>query len=171
VSAVRAACGVPVGVSTGAWIEPDPERRAATVATWREPDMASVNLGEPGAEAVMRALLAAGIGVEAGIWSVQDAEVLAATGLAGRLTRAMVEIVHDVPDPAAEAREIDDALDRLGIDAPRLHHGERAATWPVLRQALRLGYDTRIGFEDTLELPDGSPAPSNEALVRAVARL
>jgi uncharacterized protein (DUF849 family) len=26
-AAVRSACGVPVGVSTGAWIEPDPERR------------------------------------------------------------------------------------------------------------------------------------------------
>jgi uncharacterized protein (DUF849 family) len=171
VGAVRAACGVPVGVSTGAWIEPDLERRAATVASWRAPDMASVNLGEPGAEAVMRALLAAGVGVEAGVWSVEDAERLAATGLAGRLARAMVEIVHEVPDPAAEARRIDDALDRLGIDAPRLHHGEGAAAWPVLRQALRLGYDTRIGFEDTLVLSDGSSAPSNEALVRAVAEL
>jgi uncharacterized protein (DUF849 family) len=168
VSAVSAACGVPVGVSTGAWIEPDPERRAVTVAAWREPDMASVNLSEDGAEPVMRALLGADIGVEAGIWSAEDAERLAATGLAPRLTRVMVEIVRDVPDPAAEARQIDAALDRLGIGGPRLHHGEHAATWPVLRQALRLGHDTRIGLEDTLVLPDDSPAPSNEALVRAV---
>ena len=32
---VAEACGVPVGVATGAWVEPDPERRAALVAAWR----------------------------------------------------------------------------------------------------------------------------------------
>src|SRR5262245_29299684 len=35
-SAVRARCpAIPTGVSTGIWIEPDPERRRALVATWR----------------------------------------------------------------------------------------------------------------------------------------
>jgi uncharacterized protein (DUF849 family) len=38
VRVVRAACGVPVGVSTGAWIEPDLERRLALVRAWREPE-------------------------------------------------------------------------------------------------------------------------------------
>src|SRR6516165_4098038 len=46
---VRAATGVPAGVSTGAWIQPDPTRRADLVSEWREPDMASVNLSEEGA--------------------------------------------------------------------------------------------------------------------------
>jgi uncharacterized protein (DUF849 family) len=32
------------------------------------------------------------------------------------------------------------------------------------------GYDTRIGFEDVLTLPDGSQAPSNEALVAEAVR-
>jgi uncharacterized protein (DUF849 family) len=64
VRAVRAAARVPIGVSTGAWIEPDPERRAALVRTWDEPDMASVNLGETGAELVIAALLDADIGFE-----------------------------------------------------------------------------------------------------------
>lgn len=76
VAGVRAATGVPIGVSTGAWIEPDPTRRADLVSAWREPDMASVNLSEDGAELVAQALLEAGIGVEAGIWSVEDAERL-----------------------------------------------------------------------------------------------
>ena len=35
---VREACGVPVGVSTGAWIEPNLERRLELVRRWREPD-------------------------------------------------------------------------------------------------------------------------------------
>jgi uncharacterized protein (DUF849 family) len=171
VRAVRAAAGVPVGVSTGAWIEPDPVRRAAAVAAWREPDMASVNMSEAGAAQVMAALLDAGIAVEAGVWSVDDAERLADTALTGRLLRVLVEIVRPGEDPAADALAIDLALDRLGITAPRLHHGEGEVTWPVLRQAVRLGRDIRIGLEDTLDLPDGTGAPSNEALVTAAVRL
>ena len=164
---VQAACGVPVGVATGAWVEPDPERRAALFGAWTAPGFASVNLSEPGAEAVMRALLDSGlVGIEAGVWSVADAERLAATGLAGALTRVLVEVI-DVPREAAPgaARAIDAALDRLGVTAPRLHHGEEEATWPVLEQAVALGRDTRVGLEDTLLLPDGSPAAGNAELV------
>jgi uncharacterized protein (DUF849 family) len=164
---VQAACGVPIGVATGAWVEPDPERRAALVGAWTAPGFASVNLSEPGAEAVMRALLDSGlVGIEAGVWSVKDAERLAATGLAGALTRVLVEVI-DVPREAAPgaARAIDAALDRLGVTAPRLHHGEEEATWPVLEQAVALGRDTRVGLEDTLLLPDGSPAAGNAELV------
>jgi uncharacterized protein (DUF849 family) len=158
---------VPVGVATGAWVEPDPERRAALVGAWTAPGFASVNMSEPGAEAVMRALLDSGlVGIEAGVWSVADAERLAATGLAGALTRVLVEVI-DVPREAAPgaARAIDAALERLGVTAPRLHHGEEEATWPVLEQAVALGRDTRVGLEDTLLLPDGSPAAGNAELV------
>jgi len=167
---VRAVVRVPVGVSTGAWIEPDPGRRAAAVADWTEPDMASVNLSEDGAASVMAALLEQGIGVEAGVWSAEDAYRLAETGLQDRLVRVLVEVISPPGDPEAEARAIDEALDRIGVTAPRLHHGEDAATWPVLRQAQRLGRDIRIGLEDTLTFPDGSVAPSNEALVRFALR-
>jgi uncharacterized protein (DUF849 family) len=50
---------------------------------------------------------------------------------------------------------------------PVLLHGEDGSAWPVLRHAVRLGLDTRVGLEDTLVLPDGRPAPDNAALVRA----
>jgi uncharacterized protein (DUF849 family) len=46
---VREACGVPVGVTTGAWIEADLGRRFEFVRAWRAPDYASVNLSEAGA--------------------------------------------------------------------------------------------------------------------------
>src|SRR5204862_2418401 len=82
VRAVRAAGGVPVGVSTGTWIEPDLERRWKLVRAWREPDYASVNVSEEGSADVMRALVDAGVGIEAGVWSVEDAERLAASGFA-----------------------------------------------------------------------------------------
>ena len=72
---------------------------------------------------------------------------------------------------AATARELDVALDGLAITTRRLHHGEEAATWPVLRQAAKLRRDVRIGLEDTLALPDGESATGNAQLVATVAAL
>jgi uncharacterized protein (DUF849 family) len=169
---VRDACGVPVGVSTGAWIEPDPGRRIELVAGWSAPDYASVNLSEEGAADTMRTLLDAGVGIEAGVWSVADAERLAATGLGDRVTRILVEPVDaSAGDAVAVVDEIHAALERLGVGAPRLQHGDGAATWVLLRDAIRRGIDTRIGLEDTVEGPDGARAEGNEALVRAARDL
>lgn len=162
---------MPVGVTTGAWIEADPARRAELVSAWHEPDMASVNLSEAGSEEVMHALLGAGIGVEAAVWSVDDVDRLAASGAADRLVRVLVEILRPVDDPAAVARSIEQRLDHFDITAPRLHHGTGPATWTVLQQAIGLGRDIRVGLEDTFLLPDGSAAPSNAALVTAALRL
>jgi uncharacterized protein (DUF849 family) len=167
---IRAACALPVGVSTAAWIEPDPAKRVALVAQWTAPDYASVNLYEEGFADVMRALLDRGIGIEAGLESVDDVERLVASGLAPDLLRVLVEVVDEQPDVAARhALAIDAALDRAGISTPRLHHGEGPATWAVLQQGYATGRDGRVGLEDVLTLPDGSVAPGNAALVRAAA--
>ncbi len=168
---VRAGAGVPVGVSTGAWIEPDLARRAEAISSWREPDMASVNFNEDGAALVAEALLRGGVGVEAGIWSIADAERLAVSGLPGRLLRVLIEIVHPTEDPVGEAMEIEAALARLGVHDPVLVHGEDAATWPVLRHGLAHGLDIRIGLEDSLYLADGTMAGSNAAMVHAACDL
>jgi uncharacterized protein (DUF849 family) len=172
VERVRAACGVPVGVSTGAWIEPDLRRRLALIAAWRASDFASVNVSEDGAADVMAALLDAGVGIEAGVWSVADAERLAATGLGARLTRILVEPV-DLPVAGAGAAmgEIHAALDRLGLDAPRLQHGDGDATWVLVEDAVQRGLDTRIGLEDTLRGPGGEVTEGNAELVRAARAL
>jgi uncharacterized protein (DUF849 family) len=146
---VRAACGVPVGVSTGAWIEPDHALKLEYLSAWTEPDYASVNVSEPGWQDVVRALSENGIGAEAGVWSVDDAIALRESGLAGDLTRVLIEPV-DV-DPA-EAVELVGAIDAaLGGAAPRLGHGDGAATWVLLSDAVRRGWDTRVGREDTQE--------------------
>jgi uncharacterized protein (DUF849 family) len=172
VAAVRDACGVPVGVSTGAWIDPDLGRRLELIAGWSAPDYASVNLSEDGATATMRTLLDAGVGIEAGVWSVEDAERLAASGLGDRVTRILVEPVDlRAGDAAAVVDEIHAALDRLRLTAPRLQHGDGDATWVLLRDAIRRGIDTRIGLEDTVAGPDGARAGGNEALVRAAREL
>ena len=134
---VREACGVPVGVTTGAWIEPDPERRVELVRAWRAPDYTSVNLSEPGATDLMKALIQAGAGIEAGVWSVEDAERLAASGLGGHVTRILVEPVEV---PAADAvpliENIHRALDGFGLTAPRLQHGDGEATWVLITDAI-----------------------------------
>jgi uncharacterized protein (DUF849 family) len=171
VGIVKEACGVPVGVSTGAWIEPDLERRLELVASWRAPDYASVNLSEPGAAEIMRALIGAGIGIEAGVWSVADAARLAASGLGDRVIRILVEPV----DAGASAIEIVGAihavLDAVDLPVPRLQHGDGDATWVLLGDAVDRGIDTRIGLEDTLTDPSGETAAGNEALVRAARGL
>jgi uncharacterized protein (DUF849 family) len=169
VACVREACGVPVGVSTGAWIEPDVERRVALLSAWRAPDYASVNLSENGAVDVMRALTAAGVGIEAGVWSVADAERLGASGLG--VTRVLVEPVGvGAEEAVAVVEQIHAVLDRLGVAAPRLQHGDGDATWVLLRDAIARGYDTRIGLEDTQYEPDGARTTGNAALVRAAAQ-
>jgi uncharacterized protein (DUF849 family) len=173
VRAVQAACpGVPVGVSTGAWIEPDVSARVAAIRWWEAPAMASVNLSEEGHVEVMAALAAAGVGIEAGLWQVGDVAALQASGFADGLTRVLVEPGEEDPAAAvATAQALDDALDAAGIAAPRVHHGFGIATWDVLRRARALGHGWRVGLEDTLVLPDGRPAASNAELVSAALAL
>ena len=86
VEAVRAAVpATPVGVTTGLWVAGgDPARRMAQVSRWTgngKPDFASVNLSEPGADELAGLLGELGIAVEAGVWSVADADQLAASEL------------------------------------------------------------------------------------------
>ena len=169
VTAVRAAVpGVPVGVTTGAWAQPDPERRARLVRSWTVlPDHASVNWHEPGAAAVARALLERGVGIEAGIHSGTDAldHFLGRPG-AHPVLRVLAEVTD--PDPLTAADTADALLAEVTARTtlPVLLHGEGAAAWPVLHLAATLGLDTRIGLEDVLLLPDGSPADDNTVLVR-----
>jgi uncharacterized protein (DUF849 family) len=56
-------------------------------------------------------------------------------------------------------------LDRAGVKIPRLLHGLNGTAWDLIDAAVKRGYDTRIGFEDTLLLPNGAQAASNVALV------
>jgi uncharacterized protein (DUF849 family) len=142
------------------------------IREWTQPDYASVNLSEPGAVDVMQALLAARVGIEAGVWTVGDAEMLAGCGLSGRVTRVMIEPVEvSKLDAVLLVGAIHDILDRAGVTARRLQHGDAEATWILIEDAVQRGIDTRVGFEDTLLLPDGKPAISNADLVRAAYEL
>ncbi|HEV7897322.1 MAG TPA: 3-keto-5-aminohexanoate cleavage protein [Planosporangium sp.] len=171
VSAVRRACpATPIGVSTGLWItENDHVARSALVAGWAplpgpaRPDFASVNLSETGAHPLADLLRDAGIGVEAGVWSVADADRIAPTGW----WRILVEMI-EVPAGAAvaAAERVLRRLDERGVRGPRLLHGEGSACWPLVAHAGRLGLPTRVGLEDTVHGPGGEAVADNGELVR-----
>ncbi|MFQ6146014.1 3-keto-5-aminohexanoate cleavage protein [Streptomyces seoulensis] len=169
--AVREAVGpgVPVGVTTGEWVEPDARRRVRLVESWTTtPDHASVNWHEDGADATARALTERGVGIEAGLFSGTDGpRRFLASPFADRVLRVLAEVTGTPADRAERA-----ALDLVGrltgaTSAPVLLHGDDDTAWPVLRTAARLGLDTRIGLEDVLFLPDGTPAEGNAPLVAA----
>ncbi|MBO4256431.1 hypothetical protein GRC12_21470 [Streptomyces griseorubiginosus] len=165
--AIRARVSVPVGVTTGAWAEPDPAARLARIREWTVlPDHASVNWHEEGAEDVATALIERGVGVEAGVWSGTDgAARFARSPLGPRVSRVLAEVTDTSPDTAeASAHALLADLGRA-FGRPVLLHGEDGGAWPVLRLAGRLGLPTRIGLEDTLLLPDGERALSNAQLV------
>ncbi|WP_448642862.1 3-keto-5-aminohexanoate cleavage protein [Geodermatophilus sp. URMC 63] len=179
VNAVRRAIpGVPIGVSTGLWItDGDVARRQDRVAEWaaldaaERPDFASVNVSEPGFYDLARVLDETGIGVEAGVWSVADAEALGADVPTG-LLRILVEVVGpQAADGVSAADAILDRLDRSGLTAPRLLHGHASTCWPLIAHAGRLGLSTRVGLEDTLTGPDNVLAADNAELVQLARRL
>jgi len=175
VAAIRAAVpGVPVGVSTGLWITGgDTGTRAGHLTRWRDlpagrrPDFASCNVSEPGWADAWELLRAAGVAVEAGVWSLADLTELHRCGRAGTALRVLVELVGV---PVGRAEEVAVALlDRLpGVapGVPVLLHGEGESTWPVLRLAARRGLPTRIGLEDVLVGPNGAAVAGNADLVR-----
>jgi uncharacterized protein (DUF849 family) len=167
VAALRRSCPeLPVGVSTGAWMAPDPGERVAAVESWRElPDFASVNAHEDGAERVAAALHARGIGVEAGLWT--PAALAAYQGWRVPCVRLLLECMDPEEDLAlANAHAMLAALGALQ-PVPVLLHAEGPAVWAVLREAMRLGLHTRVGLEDTRMMPDGTMASGNRALVEA----
>jgi uncharacterized protein (DUF849 family) len=172
--AVRAACpGVPVSLSTSAAIERDAERRRALVAGWVElPDLVTANMGEEGIVELCADLLACGVGIEAGLLALADAEAFVAHGIAPRCARALVEPLDaDPQDAVAHAASIEAVLLDGGVGLEQVHHGDGIASWAVNRRALARGHGIRTGLEDTPVLPDGRLASGNGELVAAAAAL
>jgi uncharacterized protein (DUF849 family) len=166
--------GVPFGISTGAWIISDPVSRLAAIEEWSVlPDFVSINFDEEGAAELASFLLGRNVTLEAGVANRFAAEQLVRSGLGNRCLRIMFEpreqVVAEAMTAVADAEAV---LDAGAVQAPRLLHGVNATAWPLVDAAGARGYATRIGFEDTLTLPDGKVARGNGELVRAArARL
>src|SRR5207247_8083759 len=118
VAAMRGAVpGVPIGVSTGAWIVVDSERRLKEVERWTVlPDYASVNFHEDGSRQLAELLHSRGVGIEAGLSNARGGEVLRESGLAQHCLRVLLE----PPDQDADAAlgvvtQLEAMLDAAGL--------------------------------------------------------
>ncbi len=163
----RAVSSAPLGMSTGAWIVREIDERLRKISEWKVlPDFASVNFHEDGAEEVAELLLERGVQIELGL-STPEAAARALDG--GWIERCMWLLIEPPDETVEQALATADAIERVikdvSPDVPRLLHGADATAWALIGEAARRGYRSRVGFEDTLWLPDGEVAESNEELV------
>ena len=144
------------------------------------PDFASVNWHEPGAEQVAATLLERGVGVEAGLWHAGAVDAWLKSPIRDRCVRVLLELADGLDQAATVAEAgrllamVQVGMDREGnapIPMPVLLHGEGSSCWPALQDSAHRGLATRIGLEDVLELPDGSPATNNVVLIEAARTL
>lgn len=171
---VRQACpGTFIGVSTGAWIEDDVQRTRQAIQGWSDlPDYASVNLSEADAPAIMELLLKAGVGIEAGLATLEDVERLATLETRHRVLRVLIEVgERDIETALDLGMAMLRQLDLAGIRRPILFHGFNVTIWPFVQRAAELGLSTRIGLEDGRKMPDGSLARDNADMVRAAVEI
>ncbi|PKR89948.1 3-keto-5-aminohexanoate cleavage enzyme [Pleomorphomonas diazotrophica] len=172
---VRRTCpGTLVGVSTGAWIEGEPRRTREAIAGWRVlPDYASVNLSEPDAPAVIDLLHGMGVGVEAGLATVEDARRFVALEEGRRIFRILIEIDHEQDIQKGEdiVNGIASVLGEAGIARPTLLHGFDATVWHFVGLAQQRRWSTRVGLEDGCRRVTGEVARDNAQLVTDAVRM
>jgi uncharacterized protein (DUF849 family) len=174
IRAVRDKCpGTLVGVSTGAWIEGDEQRTRDCISAWRElPDYASVNLSERDAPAVIVLLDRMGIGVEAGLATVADAERFVAIPNCHRVFRILIETGEQAFEKADKIADgIAGVLERAKLRRQILLHGLDTTVWHFAERAGRQRWSTRVGLEDGCHLANGEIASGNAALVANAARI
>ena len=172
--AIRALCPEsPISLTTSAAIVGDPRERFSIVEAWEEmPDLITANQGEPGIVELCELLLSRGVGIEAGLLSIEDARTFVRSGLSGRCRRVLIEPLDANPDAAVQhAATMEDIVVSSGITLEQVHHGYGIACWAVNRRGLERGHGIRTGLEDITLLPDGTQARDNADLVAAAVRL
>jgi len=173
VNAVKAAVPkTPVGISTGAWILNNTKLRYDKISAWKTyPDFASINFKEDGSIALAQLLTARGLPIEGGVADVDGTKSFLASGYANRCIRLLIEPLEKTLDDAIETlNAIVKLLDDANNSTPRVLHGLNDLAWPLIDEAAKRGYDTRVGFEDILTLSNGEAAQNNGALVAEAVR-
>lgn len=174
VQAVRKACpGSLIGVSTGAWIEDDVARTRNSISEWScLPDYASVNLSEEDAPAICALLEMKGVGIEAGLATVDDARRFVTLAERHRVFRVLFEIEDQNLDRAERTlMGIQEVLDSAGVERSILLHGFDETVWHFIRRAREYRWSTRVGLEDGRTMLDGSPTKSNADMVLGAVQL
>ena len=172
--AIRALCPEsPISLTTSAAIVADPRARFRIVEAWEDlPDLATANQSEPGIVELCELLLSRGVGIEAGLLTVDDARAFVRSGLADRCRRVLIETLDADPHVAVQhAAAMEDIVTSAGITLPQVHHGYGIACWAVNQRGLERGHGIRTGLEDVTRLPDGTEARDNADLVAAAVRL
>jgi uncharacterized protein (DUF849 family) len=172
--AVRFDCpGVPISLTTSAAIEPDPDRRFLDISQWHQlPELVTANQGEEGILELCEYLMGRGVGIEAGLLSVGDAEAFIRSGIATRCVRVLVEPLDPEVDVAlGEAAAIEEILAKADISLEQVHHGEGVPSWAVSARGLARGHGMRTGLEDTIYLPSGVRAADNAHLISIAAAM
>ena len=173
--AIRNLCPeTPISLTTSATIVSDPKERFRIVEAWEEmPDLVTANQGEAGITELCELLLSRGVGIEAGLLSTEDAQAFVRSGLADRCHRVLIEPLDADPKTAAieHAAAMEAILHGAGILIPQVHHGYGIACWAVNRRALTRGHGIRTGFEDVIQLPDGTPARDNADLITVAVEM
>ena len=159
-------------MSTGEWIEGDERRTLASIDAWDElPDYASVNLGEPAAPAVMETLRQRSIGIEAGLASIADAERLVKLDIGKRALRILSKSLSRTL--ARRSPSLTALLRRWTTprcDGPSSCMASTPRSGTSLRSQ-RVGVVYPMGLEDGCELPDGTIASGNAALIIAAVEV
>lgn len=166
--ALRQTCpGTLIGVSTGAWIEGDPEVTRARIAGWSAlPDYASVNLSEADAFPVMQLLDQRGAGIEAGLATVADAKRFVAGPDPNRVMRILIEIEDQDTQRGDETVDgICAVLAAANVSRPILLHGFDDTVWHFVSRARERRWSTRVGLEDGNLRRDGSKASGDVDLI------
>jgi uncharacterized protein (DUF849 family) len=174
VAAIKQALpGIPVGISTGQWIEPNPERRAMLISQWDVlPDFVSLNFSEQGLDVMPGILMKKNIGIEAGVSSRDDAKRLLDLGFAKNCFRLLIEPDEQDLNKAVKTTESIERLLLPVFDPSQiLLHGLESTAWRLFHLALIRNYSSRIGFEDTLYLGSGQMAVSNAKLIENAVRI
>jgi len=164
---------IQIGISSGDWIEPDLAKRKSYIKAWLHlPDFISVNMIEEDAIEISELLISKGVKIEAGLNEKKAAEKFFESGLYKDCFRILIEPEPEKLKEAIECiDEIEEVLDRDGVEAPRLLHGFNSVSWDILREAKRRGYDSRIGMEDTIYLENGEPVKSNLELINYAQKI
>lgn len=132
----------------------------------------TANQGEPGIVALCEHLVARGVGIEAGLLTLEDAHAFVAAGIADRCVRVLLEPLDADPGAAvAHAAAMEQVLAEAHVGLEQVHHGDGIATWHVMERGLGRGHGIRVGLEDTTVLPDGTQPAGNADLVRAAAAM
>jgi uncharacterized protein (DUF849 family) len=148
--AEEAGSDVEIGLTTGAWIVPDLGTHLTMIRGCEDVDCATGNVSNDGFEHVMGTMLEAGVGVDVGIWAMEDVRRFARSDFWVRDRHITCRVIRRSTLPNSTRRSTD-----IGVTVPRLEHGDEEWTWPLVEDAFRQGWATRVGFEDSVFLPDG----------------